>query len=190
MTFSYRALAPLLLSVLLTGCFFENPLTDNSSQDNNTWLLGVWEHTDDKGKNYSLAMMPLEADRYTVYFRELGKRKADTKEWQFEAWTSRVGNSAFLTLKCLKSAGTIPVDGYLFVHTQVLDQTHVIVRPLQLDAGPQTTSFELREEVRRKLKERSLLPEQGATWNRVAEVYWEPGNEGEGSFTPVRFPER
>jgi hypothetical protein len=183
------AFALLLLAVFLSGCSFDQPLTDKPSSDINTWLLGVWEYKDEKGRTYRAAVMPLTDDRYTVWFRHLGKKKSETKEWQFEAWPSRVGDSTFLTLRCDQSDGDVPVGGHVFVHTQVLDQRQVIVRPLQIDAGPESTSYEIRRDVRRKLKERSLLPQQGSTWTRIAEVYWRPGNEGEGSFTPVRFPE-
>lgn len=189
MRMKLRAFALLLFSVLLAGCYFDHPLTTGPSADINTWLLGVWEHKDEKGKVFRAGVMPLTGDRYTIWFRALGKRPSDTKEWRFEAWHSRVGNSTFLTLKCEKSAGEVPVDAFVFAHAQVLDQTHVIMRPLQIDVGPEATSFELRKEVRAKLKDRALLPELGSTWTRIAEVYWRPSDEGEGSFQPIRFPE-
>jgi hypothetical protein len=185
---NFRALALLLFSVLLTGCYFDHPLTSAPSDDLNTWLLGVWESKDEKGRTLRAGVMPLTADRYTIWYRILGKRPQDTKEWRFEAWPSRVGNSTFLSLKCEKSAGDIPVGAFVFVHCQVLDQLHVITRPLQLDSGPSASSFELRKEVRAKLKDRTLLPEMGTVWTRIAEVYWRPGDEGEGSFEPTRFP--
>lgn len=184
-----RALALLLCSVLLAGCYFDHPLTSGPSDDINTWLLGVWEHTDEKGRVFRAGVLPLTGDRYTIWFRALGKRPQDTKEWRFEGWPSRVGNSTFLTLKCETSAGQVPVGAYVFAHVQVLDQLHLITRPLQVDSGPETSSFDLRKEVRSRLKDRSLLPETGASWTRIAEVYWRPGDEGEGSFTPNRFPD-
>jgi hypothetical protein len=183
------ALALLLLTVLLAGCYFDQPLTSTPSSDINTWLLGVWEYKDDKGRTYRAAVVPLADDRYTVWFRKLGRKKSETKEWQFEAWPSRVGNSTFLTLRCDQSDGEIPVGSHVFVHTQVLDQVQVIIRPLQIDAGPESTSYEIRQDVRRKLKDRSLLPQQGTTWKRIAEAYWRPGDGGDGTFTPIRFPE-
>ena len=189
MRMTFRALALLLAAVVLSGCFFEKPLTESPSDDLNTWLLGVWERTDDKGRVQRVAVMPLSGDRYTIWFRMLGKRPKDLREWRFEAWPSRVGNSTFLTLRCEQSAGEIPVGSYVFTHVQVLDQVQLVTRPLQLDASPQATSYELRKEVRAKLKSKSLLPEMGDTWSRVAEVYWRPGDEGDGTFTPIRFPE-
>lgn len=189
MRMTFRALALLLFSVLLAGCFFDQPLTGPSSSDMNTWLLGVWEHKDEKGRVFRAGVLPLAPDRYTVWFRALGKRPKDTKEWRFEAWPSRVGNSTFLTLKCEESDGQVPVGAYVFIHTQVLDQVSVVTRGLQLDSSPGATSYELRKEVRAKLKDHTLLPEEGATWNRIAEAYWRPGDGGDGTFTPIRFPE-
>lgn len=184
----FRALALLLFSLLLAGCYFDHPLTGSPSEDLNTWLLGVWETKDEKGRTVRAGVTPLTADRYTIWYRILGKRPQDTKEWRFEAWPSRVGQSTFLSLKCEKSTGDIPVDAFVFLHVQVLDQLRVITRPLQLDSAPSASSFELRKEIRAKLKDRTLLPEMGTVWKRVAEVYWRPGDEGEGSFTPNRVP--
>ncbi len=189
MRMKLRAFALLLFSVLLAGCY-DNPLTPGPSEDLNTWLLGVWEHKDEKGKVFRAGVTPLTGDRYTIWYRELGKRPSDTKEWRFEAWTSRVGNASYLTMKCEESAGKIPAGAFAFAHVQVLDQVHLVVRPLQLDSGPEATSYQLRAEVRAKQKERTLLPEAGSIWTRIAEVYWRPGGEGEGSFQPIRFPEK
>ena len=71
-----RALAWLLLSTLLTGCFFEHPLTSGPSKDINSWLLGVWEGTDSKGRTYRARIVPITGDRYYVSFRSLGRKKA------------------------------------------------------------------------------------------------------------------
>ena len=46
----------------------------------------------------------------------------------------------------------------------------------------------IRDMVRAKLKDRTLLPEEGSTWTRIAEAYWKPGEGGAGTFTPNRFP--
>ncbi len=183
-----RALALLLYSALLAGCYFDQPLTDRPSDDINTWLLGVWEHKDEKGKIYRAAVLPLTGDRYTIWYRTIGKTKRDSKEWQFEAWISRVGRSSFLCMKCLKSGGQVPEGGFVFAHYQVIDQNNVIMRPLQLDSPTETTSFKLREEVRVKLKERTLLPLTGSTWTRISEVFWDRGFDGEQPFQPLRFP--
>ena len=67
----------------------------------------------------------------------------------------------------------LKADSYS-LNYQVIDQNTVIIRPLQLDSPPDTSSYELRAEVRRRLKEGSLMPEEGARWTRTSEVYWEP----------------
>ena len=103
-----RALAWLLLSTLLTGCFFERPLTSGPSKDINSWLLGVWEGTDSKGRNYRARIVPMTGDRYYVSFRSLGRKKAPRGAWEFEGWISRVSYSRFLSLKCAVTSGEIP----------------------------------------------------------------------------------
>ena len=88
----------------------------------------------------------------------------------------------------MSARGEVPEGGFVFVNYQVIDQNTVIIRPLQLDSPPETLSYDLRAEVRRRLKEGSLMPVEGATWKRVSEIYWEPGYTGEQPFQPLRFP--
>lgn len=186
---SFCALALVVFASLLAGCF-EHPLTERPSKDINTWLLGVWEYKDAKtDRTYRAAFLPLTGDRYTVWVRELGKRPKDTKEWQFEAWISRVGNSQFLTFKCLKSDGKIPEGSYVFAHYTVFAQNDVAVRTLQLDSPPEATSYQLRQEVREKLKTKTLYPEAAAIWTRISEVYWQKeGDPLSQPLIPLNYP--
>ena len=181
-----RALA--LLCTLLAGCYFDHPLTGGPLKDINSWLLGVWEHKDAKGRVYRARVVPVTGDRYFVSFQAGGRKARDKKVWEFEGWISRVAYSRFLSLQCNVSSGEVPEGGFVFVNYQVIDQNTVITRPLQLDSSPETSSYELRDEVRRRLKEGSLMPVEGARWTRVSEVYWEPGYTGEQPFQPLRFP--
>ncbi len=186
---SFRALALLLFSVLLAGCYFDHPLTGSPSKDINTWLLGIWEHKDEKGKIYHTQITPLTGDRYAVSFRSVAKNPRDTKLWTFEGWTSRVGNSLFLNLKCLTSAGEVPEGGFVFVHYQVIGQNEVIIRPLQLDMPSDSSSYHLRVQIRRQLKEKTLLPIEGAAWKRISEIYWNRGDEWTPQPNqPLRYP--
>jgi hypothetical protein len=183
-----RAIALLLFCTLLAGCYFDQPLSGGPLKDINTWLLGVWEHKDAKGRVYRARVVPLTGDRYFVSFQAIGRRNRDKKLWDFEGWISRVGYSRFLSLKCNVSSGEVPEGGFVFVNYQVIDQNNVVLRPLQLDLPPETSSYELRAEVRRRLKEQSLLPAEGSKWTRISEIYWEPGYTGEQPFQPLRFP--
>lgn len=185
------ALALLLISVLLTGCHFDNPLS-GPSKDVNTWLLGVWEYKDLKAKKtYRAQVTPISDERYAVVLRELGKTPKETaKLWMFEGWISRVGGARFLNLHCKQSASKdIPVGSNVFVHYQVVDQSDVVIRPLQLDSAPDATSFQLRQEVRTKQKQGTLLPQIGTEWFRVSEVYWNKENPYElQPFQELRYP--
>ena len=183
-----RALALLSLCTLLAGCYFDHPLTGGPLKDINSWLLGVWEHKDAKGKVYRARVVPLTGDRYFVSFQAAGRKGRDKKVWEFEGWISRIAYSRFLSLKCNVSSGEVPEGAFVFVNYQVIDQNTVIIRPVQLDSPSETASYELRAEVRRRLKEESLMPAEGAKWERTSEVYWEPGYTGEQPFQPLRFP--
>ena len=183
-----RALALLLLSTLHASCYFDHPLTGGPLKDINSWLLGVWEHKDAKGRLYRARVVPLTGDRYFVSFQAVGRKARDKKVWQFEGWISRIAYSRFLSLRCHVSSGEVPEGAFVFAGYQVIDQNTVVIRPLQLDSPPETSSYELRAEVRRRLKEESLMPVGGAIWKRISEVYWEPGYTGEQPFQPLRFP--
>ncbi|HEY5707558.1 MAG TPA: hypothetical protein VIS96_18515 [Terrimicrobiaceae bacterium] len=183
-----RALALAFFCTLLAGCYFDHPLTGGPLKDINSWLLGVWEHKDAKGQAYRARVVPLTGDRYFVSFQSTGRKNRDKKVWEFEGWISRVGYNRFLTLKCDVSSGEVPEGAFVFVNYQVVDQNTVVLRPLQLDSPPDTPSYELRAEVRRRLKEQSLMPVEGSKWTRVSEIYWEPGYTGEQPFQPLRFP--
>ncbi len=182
-----RALALLLLCTLLSGCYFENPLTSGPSKDINSWLLGVWEAKDKKGKIYRARVVPITGDRYFVAFQIPGGRKAAKKVWEFEGWISRVGYSRFLSLKCSVSSGDIPEGAFIFVNYQVVSQNTVLTRRLELDSPPEATSQQLRAEVRQRIKDESLFPDEGLWWNRTSEVYWDPNYTEEQPFQPLRF---
>ena len=182
-----RVIALALACALTAGCYFEHPLTESPSKDINTWLLGEWEHTDAKGRVYRAGVVPLTGDRYAVWFRGPG-RKRQARHWEFDAWISRVGPASFLTLKCNASAGEVPEGGYVFAHYQVVDQNTVNIRPLELDAARESSSKSLRAQVRRQLKDKTLLPQASLTWRRVSEGYWDPGYTGEQPYQPLRFP--
>ncbi len=183
-----RALILIATIALLAGCNFENPLTSHPSKDLNSWLLGVWEYKDEKGIVHKATVSPKTGDRYWVNVQKLGTRRSPTKVYVFEAWISRVGNSSFLTLQALQTPGDIPVDSYSFVHFQVLDQNHVRIRIPQLGSDPSASSYELRKEIRYRLKDNSLYSDAGSDWARISEVYWSTGDEPQ-PFQPLRFPE-
>jgi hypothetical protein len=166
---------------------FEKPLTQFPSKDLNTWLLGVWEHKDDKGVTYRATVTPKTGDRFWVNVQQLGKTPAQTKSAQFEAWISRVGSTSFLTLRCLDGVGPVAPGSHAFVQYTLLYQDAVRVRIPQMDASPTATGYQLRREVRRKIKDGTLFPDRGTDWERVSEVYWSKGDEPQ-PYQPLRYP--
>lgn len=170
-----------LLALLLTGCWFQNPLTPGGSENLNSWLLGEWRHKDKNGVVTRAVVSPMANDRYRVQAKKGGK------EYEFEAWSSRVGNSVFLTLRSLRNSPNLPEGAHLFVHSQMLDQNTVRIRQLRLESPAEATSFQLRKEVRARLKDGSLYAEgEHSDWQRIGEVFW--GKDGQtGVFEPLRY---
>lgn len=182
----FARLVLILLPLLLAGCRFENPLTTNPSEDLNTWLLGEWE-LKEKGGTSTAVVAPLSGDRYSVHVSLAPIGRNGRREYDFEAWSSRDGNSLFFTMRSLKNSANLPEGAHVFLHAQMIDQLTVRLRPLQLDSPENATGLELRKEIRSRLKEGTLYAEDSAKdWKRVAEVYWT--KEGEtGLFKPLRY---
>ncbi|GAB4174925.1 MAG: hypothetical protein Fur0032_14660 [Terrimicrobiaceae bacterium] len=182
-------LLPALLGALvfLSGCGFENPLTGRPSKDLNTWLLGVWEHKSEKGERFRAIVTPKTGDRYWVTVQKLAKSGKPARSMSFEAYISRVGRSNFLTLKCLEGGPEIAAGRYAFAHYQVLDQNSVRIRLPALDADPSASGYQLRKEIRAKVKDGTLYPDIGTAWQRISEVYWAKGDEPQ-PMQPLRFP--
>jgi hypothetical protein len=172
--------------VWLAGCGFENPLTGGATKDMNTWLLGVWEHRNAKGNLVGrVSVTPQAPARYWVVAEK--KEKGRTKVYTFDAWISRVGRASFLSLKCVSAPADLAPDTFLFVHYQLLSQNAVRLRLLELASAPDASSYELRKEVRARLKDQTLLAGEGTDWERVSEVYWS-GDDAPQPFQPLRFP--
>ena len=190
MKFVSRLIPAVLLVLAFSGCYFDHPLTGGPTKDINTWLLGVWESEDDKGRLSRIMVTPMEEDRYAVHATLPGKKPKQIRKYEFEAWPSRVGDTVFLSLLCLESDGEIPPGAYLFAQVQLLDQNHARTRGLNLSSPTSATSFELRKEVRSKLKDRSLYEgAPSAVWSRVAEVFWSTDGS-DPVFRPLRNPGR
>ena len=186
MKFFVRPAAAVFLLLTFAGCYFDHPLTSVPSKDINTWLVGVWESKDDKGRVSRVMVTPVDSDRYAVHLVLPGKKPHETKRYEFEAWPSRVGDTRFLSLRCLTSPGDIPTGAYVFAQAQLLDQNHVRTHGLKLDSDSSTSSFELRKEVRAKLKDHTLY--EGApsvAWSRVEEVFWSTDGR-DPAFKPIR----
>ena len=84
---------------------FRSSAYGRTLKDVNSWLLGVWEHKDAKGRVYRARVVPLTGDRYFVSFQSAGRKTRDKKVWEFEGWISRIAYSRFLSLKCDVSSG-------------------------------------------------------------------------------------
>lgn len=178
-------LAFLILPLLLSGCWFQNPLTPKGSENLNTWLLGEWQHKDKKGAVSRALVTPISGDLYRVQVSTV--TKGGRRDYEFEAWTSRVGKSVFVTFLNTKNAPNLPAGVHAFAHTQMLDQNTLRVRKIQLDSPADATSFELRKEIRARLKDGSLYAEGAETdWKRIGEVYWSRDGQT-GAFEPLRY---
>ncbi len=186
MRFLSRLVLALAFGLVMSGCLFERPLTSGPTESINTWLLGVWETKDDKGQTVRALVAPMSGDRYDVQVSLPGKKPREIRRYRFEMWPSRVGPTLFLTLRCLESPGDVPIGGHVFIQSQLRSQNSVKTYAFQLDAPLSASSYELRKEIRLKLKELSLYEgAQSAVWERIEEVVWSADGR-DSTFTPLR----
>jgi hypothetical protein len=170
-----------LLALLLSGCWFQNPLTPDGSENLNTWFLGEWRHKDKKGVVTRAVVSPVSDDLYRVQATQ------GSKQYEFEMWSSRVGNSIFLTMRSTSNSPNLPEGAFLFAHAQMLEQNSIRLRPLKLDSPSDATSFQLRKEIRSRLKDGSLYAEgEHSDWERIGEVFWAKDGQA-GVFEPLRY---
>ena len=174
----------LLLPLLLTGCFFEKPLTATPSEAVNTWFLGEWQHKEKDGGVSRAVVTPAGHDFYRIQVTLAGKLGG---VYDFEGWASRVGNSTFLTLQNLHQTSKLPDKSFVFIHPQMMDQNRIRIRGLELESAQNAESIDLRKEVRARLAEGTLYSEEKSQdWVRVAEVYRDRDGKT-GLFTPLRY---
>lgn len=184
----------IVAAMFFAGCY-DHPLTSTPSKEINTWLLGVWEYTDKDGEVSQAIVTPMSHDKYAIqisYYPHNKKRRHSKARQidQYEAWASRVGDTTFLTLHCIKGSGNLfsmSPGNYLPIQIQLLDQNNLRVHGLALESPSSASSYDLRKEVRQKLKTRTLYSEKQTDWKRVAEVFW--STDGRNPvFTPLRNP--
>ena len=133
----------LLVCTLLAGCYFDHPLTSGPSKDINTWLLGVWEHKDAKGRVYRARVVPMTGDRYFVSFHQARGRKETRKKSlgvRGLDFSDRLQPLSFPEVQC--QFGASSRGRFRLCNYQVIDQNTVVVRPVQLDSPPETSSSE------------------------------------------------
>jgi hypothetical protein len=179
------ALAPIFLALLplgLGGCLFENPLTGWSSTDIDSRLLGVFEFKQgvrnerDRGDGESIihrvAVLPQDANRYTIYYRDFSKKPAKT--WKFIGWISRVDSRYYLTFRD-ETEGSETFGKYGFVgFSWEFPGNFLVFTPDMKDAATAASPYRLRATLRQKLKAGALFPYEPTWWRKIARVWWNP----------------
>jgi hypothetical protein len=191
MTF-FRSLLALLLLVLLPlglgGCLFDKPLTEWSSTDIDSRLLGVFEFKEgiksdkpnkrrdsddeDKFTIHRVAVLPQDANRYTIYYRDFGKKPAKT--WKFTGWISRVDSHYYLTVRD-ETEGSETFGRYgFFGFDWEFPGNFLLFSPDMKEVDVSSSSYRLRVAVRQKLKDGNLFPYDATWWKKIARVWWNP----------------
>jgi len=162
---SLTLLSLLEICLLLNGCLYDNPPSGPAASID-TWLVGQWETKDSSGHLFKAIIAPASSDHYQVTLIQVAKQPSN-----FDAWISRVDGFSILTLKSLNDGPSL--GKYSLFHYELLapgtsppggvGPTRIRLSELQLDGSCRTLdSFRLRAEIRRALKDGTLLPPRDA----------------------------
>lgn len=186
--------SPLVLALLavlclgLGGCLFDHPLTGFSSTNIDTRLLGVFEFKEaqkvdpkkpaptpvpgvDNSIIHRMAVLPLDANRYVIYYRDFSKKPA--KVDKFIGWISRVDSRYYITFQDVtEGSGTFGKYGFFAFEWEF--PGNILLYAPDLKDFDQASSFKLRTEVRKKVKAGTLFPYTPTYWQKIARVWWNP----------------
>ncbi len=196
------SLALLLLALLtlsLGGCLFDHPLTEVSSTNIDTRLLGVFEFEQNKTSTsgsaqttgaadiviHRVAVLPLDNSRYVIYYRDFSKKPAQVLK--YTGWISRVDDAYYLTFRD-ENPGTPSQGkyGFFLFQWEYPGDIRLFTPDLSgLDVA--TSSFRIRQEVRKRLREGTLLPYDPTSWKKIARIWWDPKGAAEGTTIPPEF---
>ncbi len=203
-----------LLPLALGGCLFDHPLTSPTgltSPNLDSRFAGVFEFREIKekpgakpGENakpndakpgadakpedvtiHRLAVLPLGANHYVVYYRNFGKKPARTMK--FLGWVSRVDTKYYFSFQ--DETDGEPSKGrygfFRFVWRFPGDFT--LYAPDAKEFESATSSYQMRKILRAKLKAETAFPYEGTAWKKIARVWWDPAGAGSGATIPPEF---
>jgi hypothetical protein len=177
------------LPVAFTGCLPETYLSapTGPSRSNNTWLPGVWEAPKEENKGVFRAVVtPVSSDRFLIFLEDRDAAGKVLRGTNFEAWISRVGQATLIT-GLASAPGETP--RYFVFGYQLLNPLTVRLRELTLaEDARELSSFQLRQSIRRALKEGTIFRGEDALWTKTGEIFWDPeGTPEQNTFSPPRY---
>jgi hypothetical protein len=200
-----RLRSPLVLLLLallplgLGGCLFDKPLTEISSTNIDSRLLGVFEFREkekgeqrrgeaDDEKNVTIhrvAVLPADANRYTIYYRDFSKKPAQVSK--YTGWISRVDDRYYLTFRD-ETEGSKTFGKYgFFGFSWQFPGDFLLYTPDMSNVETGASSYVQRVAVRKKLKAGALFPYEPTSWRKIARVWWNPLVKGEQTAIPPEF---
>jgi hypothetical protein len=205
-------LALLLLAALplgLGGCLFDHPLTEVSSTNIDTRLLGVFEFKegtknrkeaaavakkrgarseDNEVEIHRVAILPFSDSRYVIYYRDFSKKPAQTSK--FIGWISRVDSSYYLTFRD-ETPGSPTFGKYGFFKFEWEYPGNFLLYAPDMKDLEHASSYQMRVGVRKRLKAGVLFPYEATYWQKIARVWGTPKDfnlrVGEPDALPPEF---
>lgn len=180
----------LVASFFMTGCFFDVPLTEISSRNINTRLLGVYQYIETPKEEggeaitHRVAVIPKDENRYRIFYRNESKKPVRVEEW--EGWISIVDGTEYLSIKNV-TAGSPLFGKYTFLEFKWGYPYRVEIRFPNLDGYVMENSYQMRQAMRAQLKANALFPFAGSGWDGIARIFWDRTTDDPMVMIPEEF---
>ncbi len=146
---------PLLLLICVSGCNYTSPITDSGTAID-TRLLGSWTGRDPNGSNPRLRFRKLNETEYLIEYFE-GKKAKDYGK----GFLSVIQDVRFINYQ---DAGN---SKFMFAAYAFDAKGRLVLRFPDLKSPDTASSFEIRQEIRRRLTEGSLFKQEATIWQKV-----------------------
>lgn len=190
-----------LLPLGLGGCLFDHPLTSPAnvtSPNLDSRFCGVFEFRDPKDKSkkpdasdkskkkgkdavpdnpddyyiHRLAVLPVSANHYVIYYRDFSKKPAKTLK--FNGWISRVDNDYYFSFQD-ETEGAPSFGKYgFFKFVWEFPGDFQLFTPNAKEFEGATSSYQMRRILRAKIREGTAFPYESTEWKKIARVWWNP----------------
>lgn len=190
-----RLAALLVVSILLSGCLYEHPVTPFPSTNLDTRLLGVFQHNESvktevdgvtvqSTRTHRVAIVRKDVNRYIILYKNV--TDAPDKVLRFTGWISRVDTNYYLTFQD-DDPKSKTFGKFGFVRYDWTWPSSMVIFAPSIDPEAVTTSFALRQLIRKSLKEETLFPFEPTLWERIARVWWDIKSDDPTANIPDAF---
>jgi len=193
---NFTQLAALAVAAtLLSGCLYEHPVTPYPSTNIDTRLLGVFQHNEAVKKivdnvevqsirEHRVAIVRQDVNRYTILYKNV--TDSPKTVLRFTGWISRVDTEYYLSFRD-DDEKSKTFGKFGFVRFKWTWPSDMVISAPSVDPASITSSFALRQLIRKSLKDDTLFPFEPTLWTRIARIWWDIKSDDPTANIPESF---